>query len=169
MQMKLQMAGCLRCCCVNLMQQNHNENHREKYGSETQKVVGHWSGCGDITSVMWLQLPTKSKRNAVVFRVKFPFESCRCQYLDWMAWLHSCGQGSNAVTHCRIVVLGRSIWGQHPVSPITVTVCRGQGKTPTTLKGCDVMELPGTETCLLKIPASFLSLTSFGTRHASEP
>lgn len=30
-QMKLQMRGCLRCCCINLMQQNHNENHREKY------------------------------------------------------------------------------------------------------------------------------------------
>lgn len=44
MQMKLQMAGCLRCCCINLMQQNHKENHREKQkhaeGGWTLEVLG---------------------------------------------------------------------------------------------------------------------------------
>ena len=34
--MKLQMAGCLRYGYINLMEQNHSENHGEdKYGSQT--------------------------------------------------------------------------------------------------------------------------------------
>lgn len=59
----------------------------------------HAEGCWALEllggkSVMWLQLPTKSKRNSVIFRKKFPFESCQCQCLVLMAWLCSCGQGS---------------------------------------------------------------------------
>lgn len=98
-----------------------------------QKVVGHWSCWGDTTSVMWLQLPTKSKRNAVIFRMMFPFELCQYQYLVLMAWLHSCGQGSK----CSDSLHDVDRYEVSILSATSMSVCRGQRKTPTTLKGCD--------------------------------
>lgn len=48
MEIKLQTAGYLRYCGINLVEQNHNENHGEgKYDSQDkhmQKAAGCW-GC----------------------------------------------------------------------------------------------------------------------------
>lgn len=43
MQSKLEMAGCLRCCCVNLMEQNHGENHGENMAAKQKHAEGGWA------------------------------------------------------------------------------------------------------------------------------